>query len=171
MIFAGTALKMGPQIDTDLLFPSESILKIDELKEDKDYKSALVKYGLKNLDIDRELLSNATFIVAGRGFGAGSSRQYAAEVLKAYGIKGVVADSIHPIFYRNLWSLGLFAIEMNNIVSFIENGDYLTINLETGTIKNHQNDNAFSTNYKVPEWFLQLLKSRNIIDFLDKATF
>ncbi|MEM7269681.1 MAG: 3-isopropylmalate dehydratase [Pseudomonadota bacterium] len=54
-------------------------------------------------------------LVAGRNFGAGSSREQAAEALKHLGISTVVALSFAGIFYRNALNLGLPAMAAPSI--------------------------------------------------------
>ena len=46
-------------------------------------------------------------VVAGRNFGAGSSREQAVEVLRHLGVACVVAVSYSGIYYRNGFNLGL----------------------------------------------------------------
>ena len=46
-------------------------------------------------------------IVAAENFGCGSSREQAPSVLKALGIKAVIAKSFARIFYRNAINVGL----------------------------------------------------------------
>lgn len=46
-------------------------------------------------------------IIAGRNFGAGSSREQAVEVLRHLGVRCVVAQSFAGLFYRNGFNLGL----------------------------------------------------------------
>lgn len=49
-------------------------------------------------------------LVAGRNFGAGSSREQAAEALRHLGLAAVIAHSFAGIFYRNALNLGLPAL-------------------------------------------------------------
>lgn len=46
-------------------------------------------------------------VLAGRNFGAGSSREQAVEVLRHLGVRCVVARSFAGLFYRNGFNLGL----------------------------------------------------------------
>ena len=49
-------------------------------------------------------------IVAGRGFGIGSSREQAVGVLVQLGVKAVIAPSFSGLYFRNAFNLGLLAI-------------------------------------------------------------
>ena len=72
-------------------------------------------------------------VVAGRNFGAGSSREQAAEALQHLGIAAVVARSFAGIFYRNAINLGLPAIVGPQLDS-IEDGDEVALDLEAATL-------------------------------------
>lgn len=61
-------------------------------------------------------------LVAGRNFGAGSSREQAAEALRHLGLAGVVALSFAGIFYRNALNLGLPALVAPDLGG-IDDGD------------------------------------------------
>lgn len=49
-------------------------------------------------------------IVAGSGFGIGSSREQAAAVLVHLGVAAVIAPSFGGLFFRNAFNLGLLAL-------------------------------------------------------------
>jgi 3-isopropylmalate/(R)-2-methylmalate dehydratase small subunit len=51
------------------------------------------------------------FIVAGRNFGCGSSREHAPVAIRAAGVAAVVAESFARIFYRNAINVGLPILE------------------------------------------------------------
>jgi 3-isopropylmalate/(R)-2-methylmalate dehydratase small subunit len=51
------------------------------------------------------------FIVAGRNFGCGSSREHAPVAIKAAGVAAVVAESFARIFFRNAINVGLPIVE------------------------------------------------------------
>ncbi|MEL6523868.1 MAG: 3-isopropylmalate dehydratase, partial [Pseudomonadota bacterium] len=61
-------------------------------------------------------------LVAGRNFGAGSSREQAAEALRHLGLAGVVALSFAGIFYRNAINLGFPALTADSL-KYVEDGD------------------------------------------------
>ena len=50
-------------------------------------------------------------MLRGKNFGCGSSRERAPEVIKALGIKCVIAKSYARIFFRNSINNGLLLIE------------------------------------------------------------
>jgi len=68
-------------------------------------------------DIDPKFYSKIspgeTFLVAGKNFGLGSSREQAPLVIKASGINAVLAKDFARIFYRNSFNIGLTLIEVD----------------------------------------------------------
>jgi 3-isopropylmalate/(R)-2-methylmalate dehydratase small subunit len=66
-------------------------------------------------------------IVAGKNFGCGSSREQAPEVIKALGIRCVIAGSYARIFFRNAINNGLLLIENADLVRDVKEGDEITV--------------------------------------------
>ena len=56
----------------------------------------------------------ATFMVAGRNFGCGSSRESAVWALAQYGIRAVIAPSFGDIFHENALQNGLLPIPLED---------------------------------------------------------
>ena len=66
-------------------------------------------------------------IVAGNNFGCGSSREQAPEVVKALGVKCVIAKSFARIFFRNAINNGLLLIENADLADDMTEGDEITV--------------------------------------------
>ena len=79
-------------------------------------------------------IQRGDFIVAGRNFGCGSSREAAPRVIQAAGIGAVLATSFARIFFRNSINIGLPVLICDT--HWISNGDELEVNLATGTVTN-----------------------------------
>jgi 3-isopropylmalate/(R)-2-methylmalate dehydratase small subunit len=88
----------------------------DNLTTDALAPGAYMKLGIA--EIARHCLESAVpefastvkpgdFVVGGRNFGAGSSREQAPEALRHLGVAAVLAQSYGGIFYRNAINLGL----------------------------------------------------------------
>jgi 3-isopropylmalate/(R)-2-methylmalate dehydratase small subunit len=75
-------------------------------------------------------------IVAGINFGMGSSAEDAPRSLRDAGIAAVLAESISNIYLRTLINLGLPAIECRGISTFVDQGDDLEVDLESGRVRN-----------------------------------
>ena len=78
--------------------------------------------------------SEGGFLVAGRNFGMGSSREQAPLVLIHSNTKAVIAKSFARIFYRNAINTGLPVVECDT--DGIDEGDELSIDLEAGVVRN-----------------------------------
>ncbi|MGH9999451.1 MAG: 3-isopropylmalate dehydratase small subunit [Nitrosopumilaceae archaeon] len=118
-------------IDTDVIIPGP-YLKIHDYNE-------LAKHAMEGLDKDfHSKVKEGDFIIAGRNFGCGSSREHAPIALAYSGIKAVLALSFARIFYRNaVDGAFLLPIEIDeNTYNSISNGDSLEIDTTKNEIKN-----------------------------------
>jgi 3-isopropylmalate/(R)-2-methylmalate dehydratase small subunit len=120
---------LGDNIDTDLIYPGR-YLNIT----DRD-KTAEHLFELAYPEIRTELQAGE-FIVAGKNFGCGSSREQAAAALKFAGAGAVVAASFARIFFRNAINLGLPAVVSPEAGAGCHAGDELEIDLVLGEIHN-----------------------------------
>ena len=118
-------------IDTDVIIPG-TYLKIHDYNE-------LATHAMEGLDPEfPSKVKDGDFIVAGKNFGCGSSREHAPIALSTCGIKAVIAISFARIFYRNsVDGAFLLPIEIDNeTYQKISNSDQLEINIEKNEIKN-----------------------------------
>lgn len=96
---SGRIFLLGDDIDTDQLAPGQYMRGGIE---------ALAAHCLETTRPDfAGSVRPGDIVVAGRNFGAGSSREQAAEALRHLQVAGVVALSFAGIFYRNAVNLGL----------------------------------------------------------------
>lgn len=120
--------RYGDHVDTDVIIPARylNIADFDELAE----------HAME--DIDTTLAPNVQpgdYVVAGKNFGCGSSREHAPVVIKVKGVKCIIADSFARIFYRNAINIGLPVLEIGKDVEKIAAGDELDVNMAAGEIK------------------------------------
>lgn len=111
---------LGDDIDTDIIIPTEYLA----MKTIEDMKL----YGFSPLR--PELASQirpGDIIVAGKNFGCGSSREQAPEVVKALGIRCIIAKSFARIFFRNSINNGLLLIEQPDLRDAVKEGDSITV--------------------------------------------
>ena len=95
----GKIFRFHSDVDTDQIIASQYILfpTIDEMKT----------YTFESLDPTfASRVQPGDFVVACENFGCGSSREQAPSVLKALGVKAVIAKSFARIFYRNAINIG-----------------------------------------------------------------
>ncbi|MBN2057962.1 MAG: 3-isopropylmalate dehydratase small subunit [Candidatus Saganbacteria bacterium] len=120
--------KSDNDINTDYIISGRYKFKIQDPVE-------LAKHVMEDLDPKfYERIEKGDFIVAGRNFGCGSSREQAPMAIKYANISAVIAKSFARIFYRNCYNLGLPAIEADT--DGIDDGDELAVDLAAGVIRN-----------------------------------
>lgn len=128
MLLQGKAHKFGDDVNTDYIISGKYKFKTLDMRE-------LAKHVMEDLDPDFYQKINAgDFIVAGRNFGCGSSREQAPLAIKYAGISAVLAKSFARIFFRNAINTGLPVVECDT--DRIEPGDELVVDLSTGVITN-----------------------------------
>jgi len=120
---------LGDNIDTDIIYPGRYLNVTDR------EKTAEHLFELAYPEIRAEL-QPGEFIVAGKNFGCGSSREQAAAALKFAGAGAVIAASFSRIFFRNAINLGLPAVVSPEMAAACAAGDELAIDLLAGEIHN-----------------------------------
>ncbi|MBD3192402.1 MAG: 3-isopropylmalate dehydratase [Candidatus Heimdallarchaeota archaeon] len=120
-------------IDTDMIFHNK-YLHITDINE-------MGQYTLDNLEGWKDFAKKAQkgdILVVGANFGAGSSRQQAVDCFSALGVQAIVAESFGAIYKRNAINAGMpiLSAAIASDSSFVETGDIIEINLETGLIIN-----------------------------------
>jgi 3-isopropylmalate/(R)-2-methylmalate dehydratase small subunit len=118
-------------IDTDVILPGQ-YLKLHDYDE-------IAKHAMEGIDADfHSKVKKGDFIVAGKNFGCGSSREHAPIALSHCGISAVLAVSFARIFYRNsVDGAFLLPIEIDEqTYQKISNGDVLEVDTKKNEIKN-----------------------------------
>ena len=126
-------------IDTDVIIPG-TYLKIHDYNE-------LATHAMEGIDPDfPSKVKEGDFIVAGKNFGCGSSREHAPIALSTCGIKAVIATSFARIFYRNsVDGAFLLPIEVDDeTYQKISNSDQLEVKIEKNQIKNLTKNEVYS---------------------------
>lgn len=118
-------------IDTDVIIPGQ-YLKVHDYAE-------LATHAMEGLDPDfHSKVKEGDFILSGRNFGCGSSREHAPIALSHSGINAVLALSFARIFYRNaVDGAFLLPIEIDqDAYSDISEGDQIDIDIKSNQINN-----------------------------------
>ncbi|MEJ2738675.1 MAG: 3-isopropylmalate dehydratase small subunit [Dehalococcoidia bacterium] len=155
----GRAFKFGDSISTDLIIPGRYAHLRSNLSE-------LARHVLEDADpafVDN--VKNGDFVVAGKDFGLGSSREHAPLVIKMAGVSAIIAKSVARIFFRNAINLGLPVLLCNT--DTISTGDELEVNLATGVITDYTNQTELSFN-KIPQVMLDILGEGGLIPYIRK---
>ena len=147
---------LGDDIDTDVLAPGAFMKgSIEELSK---HCLEAVEPGFA------ENVKTGDVIVAGQNFGAGSSREQAALVLKLLGIEAIIARSFGGIFFRNAFNIALPLFTVKSIQG-ISAGDQLTIDIETSQILN-QNTGQKVIAETLPAHLVSIVRSGGLIPHL-----
>ena len=124
----GKAWKFGDGISTDHIAPGRLFHLRSNLPE-------LAKHVLE--DAREDFAPNVRpgdFVVGGRNFGQGSSREHAPAIIKLAGVGAVLAKGFARIFFRNCINVGLAPIQCDT--DAIDEGDELEVDLATGEVRN-----------------------------------
>lgn len=159
MILHGKAFKFGDDISTDLIAPGRYFHLRSELNE-------LAKHVLEDADPEfAKKVSPGDFVVGGRNFGLGSSREHAPTIIKLTGVSCVLAKSFARIFYRNAINIGLPVIECDT--DKIETSDELQIDLEGGAVKD-LTKNIELKFAALPKAMTQILQDGGLVEHIKK---
>ncbi len=160
MKLIGRAWKLGDDVDTDAIIPARYLNTYDP--------EELAKHCLEDLDPDFvKKVSSGDFIVAGKNFGCGSSREHAPLAIKHAQVAAVVAASFARIFYRNAFNMGLPILESPEAVEAIETGNELEIDLTAGTITDRSKGQTYQAQ-PIPDFMQALLKAGGLIAYIQR---
>jgi 3-isopropylmalate/(R)-2-methylmalate dehydratase small subunit len=124
--------RLYDDIDTDMIFHNR-YLAITEVAK-------MGQYALDNLKGWEDFAKRAQpgdIVLAGKNFGAGSSRQQAVDCFRALGIGAIVAESYGAIYKRNAINSGFPIITLPDLTRLYEQfkgGDLLEVDLRTGRL-------------------------------------
>ena len=155
----GKALKFGDNISTDHIVPGRLLHLRSNLPE-------LAKHVFEDTDPTfAERVASGDFIVAGKNFGLGSSREHAPLVIKMSGVSAVLAKSVARIFFRNAINIGLPVLIGDT--DQINDGDTLEVDPETGDIRDLTNNVRLHSS-RMPEVMLRILNEGGLIPYIKK---
>ncbi|MCX7832411.1 MAG: 3-isopropylmalate dehydratase small subunit [Actinobacteria bacterium] len=159
MELKGKAHKFGDDINTDYIISGRYKFKTLDMNE-------LAKHIMEDLDPDfYSKLNPGDFIVAGKNFGCGSSREQAPLAIKHANVSAVIAKSFARIFFRNSVNVGLMLIEADT--DLIDDGDELVILPKEGLIKNVTKgiDIPFKP---LPDFMIKILSDGGLVEHFKK---
>jgi 3-isopropylmalate/(R)-2-methylmalate dehydratase small subunit len=155
----GKAFKFGDNISTDHITPGRLANLRSNLPE-------LAKHVLEDADPTfAERVNKGDFVVGGRNFGLGSSREHAPLVIKMSGVSAVLAESFARIFFRNAINLGLPVLVCDT--TRINDGDDLEVDLKAGVIRNITGGVELTFG-KIPDVMLGILDEGGLIPYIKK---
>jgi 3-isopropylmalate/(R)-2-methylmalate dehydratase small subunit len=157
IILRGNAWKYGDDIDTDAIIPARYLTSSDP--------RFLAEHCMEDADVGFvKKASEGDFIIAGKNFGCGSSREHAPIAIKAAGISCVIAKSFARIFYRNAFNMGLPILDCPEAVDGINDGDEIEVELSSGTIRNRKTGEEFHAS-PIPPFMQELIAAGGRINY------
>jgi len=155
----GRAFKFGDNISTDHIVPGRLLHLRSNLPE-------LARHVLEDADpAFARRVKKGDFVVAGKNFGLGSSREHAPLVIKMAGVSAVLAKSLARIFYRNAINIGLPVLICDTAT--INEGDELEVDLKSGRVHDLTNGTELTFN-PLPEIMLRILNEGGLIPYIKK---
>ena len=155
----GKVFKFQQDVDTDQIIASQYLLfpTIEEMKS----------YAFESLDKEfAAKVKPGDFVVASENFGCGSSREQAPSVLKALGVKAVIAKSFARIFYRNAINIGLPVIVCKDLHENVNPGDDMELDMQEGVVRVNGKEEFTCT--KLPAYMQGILDQGGLIASLNK---
>jgi len=126
-VLHGRAWTFGDDISTDQSAPGRLFHLRTDLPE-------LAKHVLEDENPEfAKRLKLGDFVVGGRNFGLGSSREHAPRIIRMAGAGAVIAQSFARIFFRNSINVGLPVLACDT--SGIEQWDDLEVDLSAGEVR------------------------------------
>ena len=160
MKFQGKVWKFGDNVDTDLIIPAR-FLNVSDQHELA--KNCFVDIRAGFID----MITPGDIIVAGKNFGAGSSREHAPLAIKGAGISIIIAESFARIFFRNAFNIGLPIVELTEAASSFEEGQEISVDLSTGDIENRDTGRRFLSK-PLPDFMRQIVEAGGLVKYMKK---
>lgn len=152
----GRAWVFGENVDTDQLAPGATL---------KGGIEETAKACLSRVDPEfSSKVKTGDFVVGGRNFGIGSSREQAAQALKHLGVAAVIAPSFGGIFYRNAFNFGLLALVCPE-ADKVSTGDELKVDPEGGKVNNLTTGETLACE-SIPAHLLEIVRAGGLVPYL-----
>jgi 3-isopropylmalate/(R)-2-methylmalate dehydratase small subunit len=127
-VMRGKVWKFGDSVDTSQLARGGSQISANENMKENCLRALRPEFS--------QQVKAGDFLVAGKNFGCGSSRQTAVQALQACGIQAVLAESVARIYLRNSIALALLTFAVPGITDLAADGDELEIDYAGGVVRN-----------------------------------
>jgi len=159
----GRVWLFGNNINTDLIFPGFA------------FRAPLAEQHKHVFSANRpewiEQVREGDIIVAGTDFGMGSGRPIGS-LLHACGIRGILAESVNGLGFRNCVNYGMPIMACRGISALFAEGDIARISFATGNIENMTTGGAMKgpalpnllADITAAGGILQMLVAKNLVD-------
>lgn len=156
----GKAFKFGNNIDTDAIISAKYLVTTDP-KE-------LAQHCMETEDADfPKKAKPGDFIIAGKNFGCGSSREHAPLSIKGLDLGLIIAESFARIFFRNCINIGMPILECPEAAKETDAGDQLEVDLDKGLIKNVTKGKTYQA-AAFPPFMQQIIQAGGLMPFVKK---
>ncbi len=155
--FQGKVWVLGDDVDTDIIMPTE-YLALKTVEDMEPYAFSPLRPELA------AQIQPGDILVAGKNFGCGSSREQAPEVIKALGIRCVIAKSFARIFFRNAINNGLLLIVNDEIQADVKEVDEITVPVGESIVLGNR---AYAIS-SLPENLLEILEAGGLVEAMRK---
>jgi 3-isopropylmalate/(R)-2-methylmalate dehydratase small subunit len=160
MELTGKVHKFGDDINTDEIIPARYLNTSDPAE--------LARHVMEDADPEFvQKMKPGDFIVGGKNFGCGSSREHAPIAIKAGKVAAVIADSFARIFYRNAFNMGLPILESPEAAAELADGQNIKVNLDTGDIVALDTGKIYKST-PIPPFMQELLGDGGLMAHLKK---
>ena len=163
-------IKLGDNISTDHIIPA-----LPEVVTFRSNIPAISEYVFSGVDPDfvkRCKEKQGGFVLAGKNYGQGSSREHAALAPKYLGIKAIIAVSFARIHSQNLANFGIMPLEFKEASDYdrIEQGDQLEISgldqaLDTHCVilKNLSKNESYELVHHLSDYQIRSIKAGSVL--------
>ncbi|KAI8929966.1 Isocitrate/isopropylmalate dehydrogenase-domain-containing protein [Entophlyctis helioformis] len=129
-LITGRVQRFEDHVDTDAIIPAEFMPGVS----DEDLGSHCFQY--TRPDFRAKVAQGFDIVVAGAGFGSGSSREEAPRALKGIGVQAVIARSYAYIYGRNQPNMALLGVMVRDdgFYERAQEGATVTIDLDSRTV-------------------------------------
>lgn len=157
-IMQGKAYKFGDDINTDYIIAGKYTKTLDF--------GALAEHVFEDIAPDfSKSVAPGDFVVAGRNFGCGSSREQAPIAIKHAGVGAILAKSYSRIFFRNAINRGIPAFLCDT--DAIEHGDKLILDLGKNSVELPEKGRSIPL-FPLSPVMLDILAEGGLVEYLKK---
>jgi len=160
----GRVIKLGDNIDTDIIIPTQ-YMTLPDIASMRKYAFSPIRPELAGK------IKTGDIIVAGKNFGCGSSREQAPEIIKALGVAAVIAKSYARIFYRNAMGNGLLVITSDALAEAVAEDEEIVVDLEGKSVKlaSGSGNSAWPVSiHAIPENLLDMINAGGLVAYYAK---
>ncbi|MEJ2634514.1 MAG: aconitase family protein, partial [Calditrichia bacterium] len=171
-------LKVGDDISTDEIMPAGTRVLPFRSNIPEISKFVFEQVDTSYYDRAMKYQKNGSFVVGGKNYGQGSSREHAALAPRHLGLKAVIAKSFSRIHFQNLANFGILPLEFVNPGDYdkIEQEDVLVLEnirdaiqkKESVRIQNKTRNQTYETKHSLTKRQIEMVLEGSLINVVRK---